>query len=55
MIKTFSILVLLAIVVICSIIVSKVIKLYLYSNKNKELWKKEIKEEKEYQFIKGLY
>lgn len=55
MIITFSVLVILAILVICAIIVSKVIKIYLYSSKKKEMWSKEIKEEKEYQFIKGLY
>lgn len=55
MIITIYILLILAILITCGIIINKVIKIYLYSSKNKEMWKKEIKEEKDYQFIKGLY
>ncbi|MCA4791985.1 hypothetical protein HX030_04195 [Myroides odoratimimus] len=55
MIITISLFLILAILIISGVIISKVIKIYLYSSKNKEMWKKEIKEEKNYQFIKGLY
>ncbi|MEC4114739.1 hypothetical protein [Myroides pelagicus] len=55
MITTLYVIVILAILIICGITASKVVQIYLYSTKNKELWKKEIKEEKDYEFIKGLY
>ncbi|MEK6511834.1 hypothetical protein [Myroides odoratimimus] len=55
MIITLSVFVIVAILILSGVLVSRVLQVYLYTTKNKELWKKEIKEEREYEFIKGLY
>ncbi|MDR2223034.1 MAG: hypothetical protein LBE34_09875 [Flavobacteriaceae bacterium] len=55
MIIYFAIIMIVSILILSAILISKVLKVYLITTKNKELWKKEIREEKDYQFIKGLY
>lgn len=55
MILTLCFIVIFAIFIICGILILKVVQVYLFTTKDKKLWEKKIKEETQYQFIKGLY
>lgn len=55
MIITLFVLVIVAILFLSGLLAAKMLQVYLYTTKDKDMWKKEIKEETDYEFIKGLY
>ncbi|MGG5576338.1 hypothetical protein ACPDHL_03210 [Myroides sp. C15-4] len=55
MIMTLAVLVIVAILILSGVLATKLLQVYLYTTKDKDMWKKEIKEETAYEFIKGLY
>ncbi|MEC4116264.1 MULTISPECIES: hypothetical protein [Myroides] len=55
MIIALCVIVIIAILLVCVSMISRVLRVYLLVFKDKELWDKEIEEDTKYQFIKGLY